>query len=120
MYGNFTGGIKFIFSDGTQAICSTKTNLTGYGNEAPISPCIFFTRGISQWTNNAIEAGYSTHSVFWFLITENGILEPPYINYSRDKLINLCKEINSLGNGMTTCGTLLYLDNWEIKDDYPW
>ncbi len=120
MYGNFTGGIKFIFSDGTQAICSPKTNLTGYGNGAPISPCIFYTRGINKWVSNAKEAGYSTHSVFWFLINENGILEPPYMTSPRSSLIKLCEEINNKGNGMTTCGTLLYKDNWEIKDDYPW
>lgn len=38
----------------------------------------------------------------------------------RSSLIKLCEEINNKGNGMTTCGTLLYKDNWEIKDDYPW
>lgn len=120
MWGNFTGGIKLIFVDGTQAICSTNVNLNGYGEAAHINPCVFYTKGVAQWYSNAVEAGYSTHDVFWFLIKENGVLEPPYMDYPRDKLIELCEKIDSTGNGMTSCGTLLYKDNWEIKDDYPW
>lgn len=120
MYGNFAGGIKFIFVDGTQAICSPATNLNGYGNGAKINPCIFYTKGVAKWTDSAIKAGYSTHNVFWFLINEKGVLEPPYMNSPRYRLIELCEKIDSTGNGMTACGTLLYKDNWEIKDDYPW
>ena len=119
MWGNFTGGIKLIFVDGTQAICSPATNLTGYGNGAKINPCVFYTKGVAEWKDSAKEAGYSTHHVFWFLINENGVLEPPYMDSPRDELIERCK-MEGTGNGMSSCGTLIYKDNWEIKDDYPW
>lgn len=120
MYGNFTNGIKFIFADGTMAICSAKTNLEEYGNGAAINPCIFYPKSLGRWRSNATEAGFTTHDVFWFLITDDGILEPPHMNKTREYNINSCKSVHVTGNGMTDCGTLLYKDGWVISDDYPW
>ena len=35
-------------------------------------------------------------------------------NFSREDALRLCKS------NKRNCTTLLYMDNWEFKDDYPW
>ncbi len=123
LWGNFTNGIKFIFADGTQAICATYTNLEGYGNGKQIFPCIFYTRGAGKWVSSATDPSYKYNGpreIFWFLINQDGQLVPPHMNQTRDYNINSCKTESNTGNGFTDCGTLLYKDGWEIKDDYPW
>ena len=35
-------------------------------------------------------------------------------NYNREDALRLCK------NNKRNCTTLLYMDNWEFRDDYPW
>lgn len=121
IHGNFTGGVKFIFADGTQAICSNQTNLKGYGNGQLIFPVVFYTRGVSKWISSARYANYNgPREIFWFLINNNGQIVPPHMNQSREYNINSCKTQNEFGNGFTDCGTLLYKDEWQIKEDYPW
>lgn len=121
--GNFTGGIKLIFTDGTQAICSNITNLEEYGNMQFIFPCIFYTRGVAHWNASAISNTYrykGSREIFWFLINEDGRLLPPHMESTREENIERCKTMNIMSNGFTDCGTLLYKDGWEIRDDYPW
>ena len=123
VFGNFIQGIKFIFPDGTQAICNYKTNLPIYGNHVNLFPCIFFTRGVAKWTDNGYRQEYKYNGpreIFWFLINQNGQLVPPHMEQAREYNINSCKTMSDQGNGFYDCGTLLYKDGWQIKDDYPW
>ena len=123
VFGNFTQGIKFIFSDGTQAICNYKTNLPLYGNHQRLFPCIFSPRGVAKWGDHISGNGYKykgTREIFWFLIDQNGQLVPPHLNQPREYNINSCKTMSDQGNGFYDCSTLLYKDGWQFKDDYPW
>ena len=123
LYGYFTGGVKFIFADGTQAMCSKESNGFYYFN--PIAVCLFFPRGCSRWyaspDNGTCDYTHSTREIFWFILNQNGKLEPPNLNRDRAYNIQKCKEFHSIThNGFTDCSTLLYKDNWEFKKDYPW
>ena len=39
-----------------------------------------------------------------------------YGDVSRDKYLEFCKS----SEDAQVCGYLIFMDNWEIKDDYPW
>ena len=122
LFGSFSNGIRFVFNDGTQIICTDKVNLAGYGNQVAIVSCIFYPKARSKWTS-IIEKStkQGTHELFWFLISERGTLEPPNLNKPREYNLQNCIYSDPATQAhYTDCSTLLYKDNWEFKEDYPW
>ena len=121
--GDFSGGIRFVFADGTQAVLSAKmSNFTGYNNPT----LIYYTnaKNLSEIGND--DTKKPTHDRFYFKINDKGFIIPPYMGHTREQNVIDCSAyINGKNttygtNGYTTCSTLIYKDGWKISDDYPW
>jgi hypothetical protein len=117
--GDFTVGVKVIFQDGTQAVFSNHSNFVN--GTAPASSSfrhpvvVFYARPEANKTD-INQKGYNyAKEIFYFLINDDGHLEPPDLGLTREQNIAKCKSSASVD-----CSTVIVKDGWEIKDDYPW
>lgn len=114
IWGDFIGGVFFVFSDGTSAVCSTWSNFTGSVT------CVFQTKKAS-WGTYATNMLNPTRETFYFVINNKGVLVPPDLTNTRANNLASCKWAwNGTSNGHVECSTVIIKDGWEIKDDYPW
>ena len=51
-----------------------------------------------------------------FQMFQYGTVSGTSSGYSREDYLNLCAS----GSAPATCGQLIFMDGWQIKDDYPW
>lgn len=60
--------------------------------------------------------------LFQFELTSSKKLALIGASSKRDRLRDLCldKAADGKGFGSIYCGTLIFVDGWQIKDDYPW
>lgn len=126
--GDFTGGVRFVFPDGTQAICSVLSNFTGNGGNVDAEirnpVVIFYTHSKKYY--NSFDDGFNGHrDRFYFVINKSGSLVPPMMARTREQNLDNCKNGRfsttvDTNNGWVQCSTIIYKDGWEIRDDYPW
>ena len=124
IYGDFAGGVKFIFADGTFAILSVSTKIKYQNFNTGSSVCIIYYPKNFKYTDGHDNIKYPTHERFYFIVNSNGNVIPPHMSNSRDINKTNCKNNTGNGkfgdNGHTDCATLIYKDGWKISDDYPW
>ena len=60
--------------------------------------------------------------LFQFELTSSKKLSLIGSSWKRDRLKELCLDKATDGNGFGSiyCGTLIFVDGWRMKDDYPW
>ena len=125
IHGDFTTGIRFVFADGTQAFFSAKqSNYTKIGN-THIPTFIFDMKAQKHSNVDSLYLKHPTRERFYFIINDNGFIEPPHMNSSRSTNIIWCgRTVTNLGttsnNGKVDCSTVIFKDGWKISDDYPW
>ncbi len=121
MHGDFTSGIKFIFSDGTQAIFSKTSNFVG----SPVF--IFYTNTHKHSDLSSKYLKNPTRERFYFKLNASGVIEPPNLLNTRERNLQSCKSQwrdrltdEQTNNGNIDCSTVIYKDGWKIAPDYPW
>ncbi len=123
IHGDFTGGVRFVFTDGTQAILSSSTSWLSGNNKPTI---IFYTNAQKHTDINSKYLKHPTRERFYFKINNVGMLVPPDMNNTREQNLQSCKyqwisgNNNNTNNGNVSCSTLIYKDGWKIDNDYPW
>ena len=126
MHGDFTGGIRFVFADGTQAIFAKNSYFLNSDNSNRTTPVfIFYTNAQKHINSNSNYLRNPTRERFYFVINKNGIIQPPHSDMTREYNKNLCKQQKIVDNEQTKngnldCSTVIYKDGWKIAPDYPW
>lgn len=109
-------GQMLTLNDGT--ILQVGVTTHNYGTEGDRDDRIS-TLMILADVNGLQKPNESGKDIFAFIVTltdgEFGFYVPPYQNKNnRTTILNSCK------NELYTCGQLILMDNWEMKEDYPW
>lgn len=131
IYGGFTGGVRFVFADGTQGIFALGSNFTfrpGPGGTREYDPVIVFYPNAKKYigaTDKDNKINHPTRERFYFIINNKGALVTPKMEYTRTKNLENCKKDNTHASWGTNssnieCSTVIFKDGWEIRDDYPW
>lgn len=113
VFAYLTDGIVLYFRKTT--VCSNKSTEAWGG-------CAYFFACLNNKACDKIKENESYANLFRivgkdiFVFYTDGSL-PTYSikNYDRDTLLDYCKKNESI----EACSSLIYLDGWEIKDDYP-
>lgn len=140
---NFTGAKLYpaISNNGSKVMCDSKSQykwLNNVGISTPFQPytaaiklpdgtCI----GVNPNPNRDVFIDINGTSklpnvagkdLFFFQINKQGRLLPYYYNWDYAKINSTemwaCNKKSAGGGG--ACAAKIILDNWEIKDDYPW
>ncbi len=126
--GDFLGGIKVVFTDGTQMVFSFTSyymlDVEGKEFNAYAPVLIFYTSAKNHENVDGLDIN-PMRERFYFTINDKGAIVPPNLKATRDSNLANCKK-NLTCNGEATntghqeCSTLIYKDGWKISNDYPW
>ncbi len=126
MYGDFSNGIRFVFSDGTQAIFAKNSyflNGDNFNTNTPVF--VFYPKAQKHSSAYSSYLKNPTRERFYFVIRNTGTVAPPNMYKTRQQNIQDCKLTRKVNNEQTKngnieCATVIYKDGWKIEKDYPW
>lgn len=112
IHGVGTGGCFFIDLNGAK-----KPNILG---KDIFNFQLYSTRSSSKGPNVGLRAqGMYRRDEETNMLVPNSRDDIITGNYSTDTTAGSCSKTGIRNQGLT-CATLIMVDNWEIKDDYPW
>ena len=125
---DFLGGVRVVFSDGTQMIFSSHSNYITYKESKKwneYAPVLIFYVSAKNYENIDGLDFNPMRERFYFTINEKGTVIPPSLKDARTSNLINCKtnqvcDGDAVNNGHQECSTLIYKDGWKISSDYPW
>ena len=109
-------GYYFVLSNGTVINLLLSNKCVEYDSDGACTKILFNSIGFRVGIDGLNKKTISGKNLFDLQInSDKNILEfVSYGAYTRNSALKICRSI------ALTCGQLIRLDNWEIKEDYPW